>query len=422
MKTLRTTILGFVATALVAMALPASAADKLFLVKAKVYTLAGSTPVFIGENIPQGSATSILLLEYENKEPNGANSVIKSIAAHVPALVKYAVAGSNSLNVNNQNPDVSCSPPPSSFFNVAPTTNGPVVYTQNNITGVKPQGSFCLYLAVTTTSTSCSAVPWKAEANTGNSITGGQPFFDFNVPGQPFSLASTTLGCTGVLGCDASSNTFGVLGSQLSEDVAYIGDPNWGLARSLRDKPPLLANCTAPVPFNFEFDSDPAGGQKAVFTIPPNSLNQLPAVHYVLLWSPVPAKKTTDLPTCANTPETCTAGWQTQPSDRPKLGWLKDGNNQYVLTPALRCVHDDISGTANPYVSPLPKIPNEWPFTNYIGAAPPLNEYAPGNDAKMCVSQTGSTSVGPSSDPLNPVLLQNWLKVIDYFDGVVSWD
>src|SRR5262245_35165997 len=60
MKTMRTTILGFLATVFLALALPASAADKLFLVKATVYTLTGSTVISLGNNLPQGSATKIL--------------------------------------------------------------------------------------------------------------------------------------------------------------------------------------------------------------------------------------------------------------------------------------------------------------------------------------------------------------------------
>jgi hypothetical protein len=400
---------------LAAFALPAAAADKLFLVSAKVYTLSGTTVSSIGSNIPQGTSTYVLLLNYANQSPQGANSVIKSIDAYIPTDVKWAYANSKTVNVTSSSGPVDCTAPPSSYFSTVPTTFGlggeasttTYSYTQNNLTGVKPQGHFCLYLAVKTNSTSCSASNWKVEANTGNSITGGVPFVDYNVfqstgQSQPYTMTSTTDGCTGILGCDTTNNTAGNLTAD--QDIAYIGTPDWGLVRSQTNKD--LLNCTAAVPFNFVFEPT-ANPQKATFTIPPNNLNQAVAVEYVLLWTPVPV----DGVSAGDT-----AGWSTTPSGRPKMAWVKDVNNSYVYVNALRCVVDDITiGYAA-----LPKIPNT-PYWVAIGAQFP--DYAPGAQAKMCVAQEGSTSVTqPPYSPGQQILIQYWHKVLDYADGTWTFN
>jgi len=404
----------FAATVLAGFALPAVAADKLFLVAAKTYSVSGTTVTSIGSVIPQGS-TTILLLEYQNQSPNGANSVIKSIKAWIPTDVKWAFAASKSLNVSSQNPSVSCDAPPASYANNAPatlglggdpTSNSPS-YTQNSITGVKPTGKFCLYLAVTSNGdASCQATQWGFEANTGNSFTGGVNFADYNLnllgQTQLYTLTNTQDGCTGILGCGVPSgnNQGGTFGSKVNNNppLAFIGSPDWGLERAKKNKDGAL--CTVPVPYQFNFSTITNNLQTAEFVVP-DTKGEGVAVEYVLLWSPIP---TASMPTASSG----------LPYPRLQLGWLKDGNG-WILRPALACKDDDLEQVDG---SPLPTIPFVAPFNNgctsatdLSGCTQPLG-YRPGDTAKMCVAQEGSTSVGGS-----PPATQLWHKVIDYGDG-----
>jgi len=398
------------ATVLAAFALPAVAADKLFLVAARAYSVSGSTVTFIGSTIPTGS-TTVLLLEYQNQSPNGANSVIKSIKAWIPTDVKWTFAASKSLNTSSQIPSVSCDAPPASYASNAPATLGlggdptsnSASYTQNSITGVKPQGKFCLYLAVTSIgSVSCQATQWGFEANTGNSFTGGVNFFDFNIQTQPYTLTNTQDGCTGVLGCGvpAGNNQGGTYGSSVNHNppLAFIGAPDWGLERAKKNKDGAL--CTVPVPYQFSFDTSLNTLQKAEFVVP-DTKGEGVAVEYVLLWSPIP---TASVPAASSG----------LPYPRLKLAWLKDSGG-WIYVPALACKDDDLEQVDG---SPLPTIPFVPPFnngctssTNLTGCTQPSG-YRPGDTAKMCVAQEGSTSVG-GSDPAT----QLWHKVIDYADG-----
>ena len=68
----------------------------------------------------------------------------------------------------------------------------------------------------------------------------------------------------------------------------------------------------------------------------------------------------------------------------------------------------------------LPVIPAVAPFTSFVKDPPdptdPFYGYTPGQLARMCVAQTGSTAVGGS-----PSLVQFWHKITDYVDGAISW-
>ncbi len=92
------------AFALAAFASSADAATKQFKLYATTFTTSG---VSIGNNIPQGT-TSILLLEFVNLEPTSASSVAKTILVDIPADVTYAIAKQLTVNTSPSNPVVSC--------------------------------------------------------------------------------------------------------------------------------------------------------------------------------------------------------------------------------------------------------------------------------------------------------------------------
>jgi hypothetical protein len=395
-------LLGLFATiALMAFAIPGIAADKLFLLSAKVYTLTGTSNSGV---IPAGT-TSIVLLDYANQSPNGANSVMKSVAVDIPSDISYKVlSSSTSVNTSPSKPTVSCPAPPT--FSTPPTgLTGPGgTLNINNITGVKPQGHYCLYLAVTTSLQSCTLETWKGYANTGNSIAGGTPFLDFNVDSpnqdQPYSLATTSDGCTGILGCGSTpgDNIGGHLGSLVLNQSGFEGTADWGIVRGNNWN---NTACTL-VPYQFNFD----GSQGVASFIVDNGAkgSQAISVEYVLLFDPVPL-----------------ATW---PTFHPKVAWgstfgvggaTPSYSQDYV--PVLPCLDDDVNG-----VNVLPDIPSGAQdfATDYATAAAAGTgnpQYATPGKAMMCVANTGWTAIqNPVGFPPGSYI-QPWFKIIDRSDG-----
>src|SRR5581483_4969609 len=103
MKAMRHTLGALLAAVLVAFALPASAADKLFSISATTYAADG-TP--LGTVIPAGAAPSALLIDFFNQSPPNANSVFKSIQLAVPGDVSYKILSATTVNKG------SCGAPP----------------------------------------------------------------------------------------------------------------------------------------------------------------------------------------------------------------------------------------------------------------------------------------------------------------------
>jgi hypothetical protein len=411
------------ALALAALAFPASAANKLMLVSISTWTNA-ATPQSLGNVIPSG-ATSILLLDFANKEPNGANSVMKYVDAFIPTDVKYLLIQNQTttVNVGSNGRPVSCPAPTQTSLD--PGANGtfglginnanPSI-TLNNFTGAKPQGHFCMYFAVTTATAVCTLEQWKADANTGNSATGGQPFFDFNNPTQPYSLPISNTGCTGLLGCDTTNNKGGTLDPE--SDIAFIGAPALGLVRGnnttlVASGDGTVPNCTV-VPFQLTLGTDPGtGGVNASFVVP-DALNQSISAKWVALW-----------PAVIRDPN----GWTDQ---RPLVSWGITNPNRSITgqyTPALAC-NDDGTGFVNlnsaQLIALLPTIPNDCGNPPTIPDGPfcaankaGYTQYAPGKTALVCVAQHGWTSVGPPPPNANPPLVQYWDILIDEGDSYI---
>ena len=377
------------ALALATFALPAAAADKVFTLTAKTYSASGAP---IGNTIPALPAVSVLLLDFNNLTPNQFNSVFKSVQVDIPVDITYKVIQATTVN------NGVCGPPPT---NPAPPTTTSTPLTLNNLTGVKPSGHFCLYLAVKTSLTTCTGpVQWKGYANTGATITGGQPFFD--PQNNPFATTSTTDGCTGVLGCGTTPGDnlgAGGLSSQVFSDNAFVGTPDWGLVRGPNAN---TTSCTL-VPYQFTLDLIT---QVASFTVNDGDKGlQTLAVEYVVLWPAVNPDAAPD----------ATAGWTQR---RPKLSWgiaNPDPLNPTHFVSALACVIDPptLSGlTPAQLQALLPIIPNVPEFANS-----PYAQYQPGQPAKMCIAQQGWTSVG--LDGNGNILVQYWDKVIDESDGTI---
>jgi hypothetical protein len=396
------------ALALTAIALPASAANKLMLVSLSTFNNA-ATPQPLANVIPSGS-TTIVLVDWFNKEPTGANSVMKYVDVFIPTDVQYIVIQSTTVNLIGSKP-VSCPAPTQTSAN--PGANGtfglgtdapsPSI-TLNNFTGVKPQGHFCLYLAVTTATAVCTVEQWKADANTGNSATGGQVFSDFNT-GTPYSLAPSNTGCTGVLGCDSTNDKGGTLDPE--SDIAFIGAPATGILRGnnttlVSSGNGTVSTCTV-VPFQLGLGTDPGtGGPRASFVVP-NALNQSIAAKWVVLWAPVP------LDTSG-----ATNGWTDQ---RPLVSWGIPNPSRSIAgqyTPALACNDDgtNFAALTDPQLRALlPIIPNDCPGGPFCTAAATYPQYTPGRQAFACVAQHAWTSVGG--------MVQYWDIVIDESDAYI---
>jgi hypothetical protein len=133
-----------------------------------------------------------VVLDFFNQSPGG-NSVFNSIKVDVPADVKYSV-----INMVTKN---SGSCPAPAQTTITPSSGPGGTFQLNNITGARPTGHFCLYLAATSISSACAPSLWTGYANTGNSFN-GVPFFDSNVQTQAFSQTQTIDGCDGTLPAD----------------------------------------------------------------------------------------------------------------------------------------------------------------------------------------------------------------------------
>jgi hypothetical protein len=195
----------------------------------------------------------------------------------------------------------------------------------------------------------------------------------------------------GVLGCDSSNDYDSILGKNDStfdprQDIAFIGNPGWGLLRGANTDG---LKCI-PVPYTFNFDPD---SKTASFTADKSGISppQAMSVEYLLLWKPVNPDGN---------------GWA---SGQPMVAWLNmDGSpaNQpgtLAYIPAQTCSSDDMTQPG----AIMPVMPPVLPFTN----AP---YYADGTKkAQMCIAQQGWTAIGGG-------LIQYWDKVIDQSDGHVT--
>jgi len=398
MKIMRHTLGVLLAIVLVAFALPASAADKLFGISTKTFSANGTS---IGGVIPAGNAPSVLLIDFFNQSPPNTNSVFKSIQVAVPSDVSYKVISGTTVNGGV------CGAPPTN----PPATNaGPGgTLTLNGLTGVKVGGHFCLYLAVTTSSTSCTSIPWGGQANTGQTFGGGQPFIDFTDPAgvRQTSTAYTTDGCTGILGCDTGNNTGGnpnYSSVAFGNKVVTVGPVGFGIARGANVNSDTQA-CVL-VPYQFTIDQ---GNGTANFNAMSKG-NQIVAVEYFVMFPAVAVETDVD-------PAHLPTGWTQL---RPRVSWNIDNPdttaNSTDFIPALACTTtpDTLVGLSPAQLGALlPQIPALPNFTRDSGTYP---QYQPGMPAKVCIAQQGWTAVG--LDDQGHTLVQYWVKVIDEAD---SW-
>ncbi len=379
-------VLGFfMVLMLAAFAMPASAADKLFTLYASTFTGSGTS---IGNVIPSGT-TSVLLLDFANQSPNGANSVMKSIQVSVPTDVSWKIIQTNSVNTTPSQTTVSCPTAPT-YTGAAPTSTGAI--SLNNLTGVKPSGHFCLYLAVTSNLSACTPEIWTGYASTGNSLSGGTPFDDNTTQTQPYSTATTIDGCTGVLGCATGNNTGGSYGSLVLTQSGFEGQANWGIVRGNNWAGDL--NCTL-VPYQFNF--------------------QQISAEYVVVFNPIPYPGSPP-----------SGAW---PNTQPKLAWATTvpftgpgGTPNYPAdyVPAFACLDDDVNG-AN-VLPTFPYVPLFQNSATYPAAQYP--QYQAGQPALMCIANTGWTSMTLTAGNIFGLTpgpyIQVWFKIIDRADGYVN--
>jgi hypothetical protein len=391
MKTMRTTILGFLATVLFALALPASAADKVFSFSATIYNSAGAGQPYVVGGVVSASASnpSVVLLDTFNRTPNEFNSVFKSVRDTLGATVVWSIITDKTVN----GPTSSCGTTPPALPPSINWSSGPI--TRNGLQGVKPSGHYCLWVAAydTAPGSVCALETWSGQANTGTNFGGGTAFTDFLNPGSEFSFAFTGSGaCTGVLGCDATNNRAGNL--HPDHDVEPVGAPDWGLIRGNNKD----GGACIVVPYQFTLDTV---NNRASFIVP-SGTGQKVAVKYVVRWSAV-ASDTGDP----------NAGWT---SKRPLFSWgiinpdPTPGSGHYI--PALACAQEDppsfASLTPAELLALLPIIP-DIPLFQGNPNYPVLTT------AKMCVLQHGWTAVGPN-------LYQYLTKTADEADGFMSLD
>ena len=358
-----------VPVALAAFALPASAADKLFTLATQAYDSSGTSTNGI---IFGGSAPSMVLVDYFNRSPKTAASVINSVTATVPSDLTYKFAGA--VTVNGGNAKCPASPPfaipagPDSSWTAASTTP---LFQLGGLTGAKPTGHVCVYLGVVTSLPACQLVTWQGTANTGTNPGGGQPFMDYNNPLNAFAQANTDDGCDGTLACGA---TIG----------GVTRGPNLGTT--------TCDTGQTPVPYSFDFNPDPTGPGAAFIAI---KGSQNPSVVYLLTWDPVNVDTTT--------------GWTER---RPMFSWGTVNHNPPLFPddyiPALPCATTDI---LHPDLI-MPVIPNIPPFSNpttYAQYKPFLLDGITPQKAKMCVAEQGWTVLNGQ--------LQYQDLVIDQSDG-----
>ena len=188
-------------------------------------------------------------------------------------------------------------------------------------------------------------------------------------------------------------------------DVAFTTPNQWGV----RSGQSLDGSTTCP-DANYVFTL--AGNVASLVSDRPPGSPPGTAFKYVIVWPPF-FLDTSDVvdPLTGWAP----AGWSQK---RPLLAWVKDDSGNPVFTPALFCPIDVDELTS--YTTPalldtlVPDIPNVEPFIT-LGATYP--QYAPGQKAKMCVSQQGATSFGRSPPGTGMIQMQYWDKVIDLSDG-----
>jgi uncharacterized repeat protein (TIGR02543 family) len=259
-------------------------------------------------------------------------------------------------------------------------------------------GTTSVDFAVTVTSAPANSCTFVATAPDGSYATAQ----------QAVAISKTW---SGDLGTECASpvpaKTAGGLGATLNSDPpqAYIGPPDWGLQRAVKDAKPAGSICTAPVQYEFQFDPD-AVPQKAAFVITGNPDNLAPAAEYVLLWK-------------ATETATVLTEYPGSPYANVYLAWLKDGSGNWLYVPGLPCADSDLEQVDG---SPLPIIPDLPPFNNGCGTTGGCTQptgyqptiYQPLNRAQMCVAQEGWTSVGKNG---NNVLRQYWHRIYDFKDG-----
>jgi hypothetical protein len=395
MKGLRFVLGLGLAVVLSALAFPAAAAEKLFSISASTYTGAG---VSTGGVIPAGNTPSVVLIDFFNQSPPNTNSVFKSIQLLVPGDVSYRILTASSKTVNGG----SCPLPPTNP--PAPNTTSSTI-TLSNLTGVKVGGHYCLYLSVTTNATSCTAVSWNGQANTGTGFGGGQPFFNVVDQTNPVSTAYTTDGCTGILGCgqttgDNLGGTYSAVA--FGSSVVTNGSPGFGIGRGSNTD----GNACVLVPYQFTLDQT---NQIANFSVTNKGTQKL-AVEYFILWPAIAVNTDVDV---NNLP----TGWTI---DRPRVSWGIDtpdpspGSIDFV--PALACTTAPttlVGLQPDELAALLPVIPNVAPYSDDTQTHA---QFKPGIPAKVCIAQQGWTAVGLDTD--GNTLVQYWVKVIDQAD---SW-
>ena len=406
MKTVQNTFFTIVIGLLATLALPASAADKVFSFYATIYNGGVANGVLSSSS----TTPSVVLLDTFNRTPTQFNSVMKSVRDTLPANVSWSIITDKTVNGATS----SCGTTPPAVPSSVTYSSGPI--TRDGLQGVKPSGHYCLWVAAYESgppATSCVLEQWSGQANTGQNFGGGTPFTDFANQASVFSYAFTgSSACTGVLGCDATNNKSGVLDPTL--DLAYADPAYQGKYGLIRGNNKDAGACIV-VPYQFTLDITSVP-QRAKFIVPPGT-GQAVSAQYVIVWGATNVVPP-EYPTASTDPN---VGWLV---NRPKVSWGTPappviGTNDYV--PALACVTDPADFSLVPssdLAAVLPVIPNSPPFNTPALAGYP--QYQPGQLAKMCVSQYGWTSLGRDSS--GNIILQQWMKFIDQADGFVSRD
>lgn len=199
------------------------------------------------------------------------------------------------------------------------------------------------------------------------------------------------------------------------DDKNFSGTPGWGIRRGANTDG---ADCVL-VNTQVVFDGV---NNIASITYDKSSLQKWSAKH-VLVWTPDPVD------TSGVSYKKLYLAWGTfgtpeNPTDNP--GTLQIGTNGLptndTWVPALACVEDPpvIVNNSLVYMSSmtpeqlealLPVIPDVEPFSSS-----PWPQYQPGIKAKACLSASGSTSIGLSTDNPRRVLVQHWHKIVDQVD------
>ena len=473
MKTMRTTILGFLTAVIMALVLPGITHAQV----SKLYGLnvTSATPI----TSPSGEIT--LTATFKNLSPKNANSSFNSLRLVAPAGVTITTTAG------------ATTPAPTAI------TAGEIRY--ENLSPVGKDGAFVFTFKATFNTSACT-LTWNPAPDddvwTGSQINSGNPFAKVVSAAYPSSTTLTgtpsiALAITYPAGVSSDSVVKGPPGYAATATVtgacspagAPVTFPASGNSNVTVVPASPTTNSSGVASFTVTFgQSGPASLTASVLGVNSNTLNftvydgilncaqkagTSSSIDVSQDWSypqgtaldpgwslirgvnkdgapcvSVPftfTQDTTSNPQTASfiVPASVTATqkvsaeyivvWAPIPTSqawivkRPKLAWKKVGNVETgapIYMPALACVTDPIDFSAVPQSgldALLPVIPDEWPYN----VTPLLETYGVNVKAKMCVAQQGWTSLGPVQ-PGDETLVQNWTKVIDQGDGFMTND